>query len=86
MSNEKKITISDEIDDKERAQLLAQTIPKELKNWMTNISDQLKDIPVWKLTIPGIYLKLMTLSLSVFIVSKHCQHLSITFLLPKRND
>lgn len=53
MSTNEKTTASDAIDDKERAQLLTQIIPKELKNWMTNVSDKLKDIPVWKLTIPG---------------------------------
>jgi hypothetical protein len=24
-----------------------------LKNWMTNISPKLQNIPIWKLTIPG---------------------------------
>ena len=47
-------TKTDETNE-QQIQLLAEEIPKELKNWMTNISSKLKDIPLWKLTIPGIY-------------------------------
>ena len=35
--------------DEQRVQLLSsQPIPKELNNWMTNISIKLQDIPIWK--------------------------------------
>ncbi|XP_054163437.1 PI-PLC X domain-containing protein 3-like [Oppia nitens] len=32
---------------------IKKSVPKELNNWMTNISTKLQDIAIWKLTIPG---------------------------------